>query len=309
MHPLLRFTLDLFGSNQPLEPVQQAQTAIDNVAIKRPVRRRPKKSPVTPTATPGLANGLFVAHFLHPQARREVHLGAARVAYDFKRAARRSIGFSIGPLGLAVRAPKWTPLHEVDAALQAKAAWILRKLQETRARQAQQAAQAIEWRDGARIPYLGQTLTLEIDPEHRFAAGGAALVSNTAASGRLYVSLAQSAHADQIRDAVQAWLMRQAKGIFQERLNHFAPMLGVEWKKLSLSQAATRWGSATSGGSIRLNWRLVHCNRAVLDYVVVHELSHLRVMNHSPEFWATVGSVLPNYAHLRRQLKDHPIPR
>jgi predicted metal-dependent hydrolase len=102
--------------------------------------------------------------------------------------------------------------------------------------------------------------------------------------------------------------MQQAKRIFQERLDYFAPRVGVQWKKLSLSNAATRWGSARADGSIRLNWRLVHFRMSVLDYVVAHELSHLRVMDHSPRFWDTVRAVVPDYAVLRQQLKSEAAP-
>ena len=105
-----------------------------------------------------------------------------------------------------------------------------------------------------------------------------------------------------------AWLMRQAKRIFIERLDHFAPQLGVAWKKLSLSNASTRWGSASADGAIRLHWRLVHFRMPVIDYVVAHELSHLRVMDHSPRFWDTVATVLPDYAQLRGELRDEAIP-
>jgi predicted metal-dependent hydrolase len=98
--------------------------------------------------------------------------------------------------------------------------------------------------------------------------------------------------------------MGAAKTLFIQRLDHFAQVLGVQWTKLSLSNAGTRWGSARIGGSIRLNWRLIHMRESVIDYVVVHELSHLRVMDHSPRFWETVATVVPNYADLRRQLKE-----
>jgi predicted metal-dependent hydrolase len=82
--------------------------------------------------------------------------------------------------------------------------------------------------------------------------------------------------------------------------------LQVRWKQLGLSNAATRWGSARSDGSIRLNWRLVHFELPVLDYVVAHELSHLRVMNHSPRFWDTVESIFPEFREAREQLRSHP---
>ena len=83
----------------------------------------------------------------------------------------------------------------------------------------------------------------------------------------------------------------------------------MQWRKLSLSSAATRWGSASASGVIRLNWRLLHFRLAVIDYVVVHELSHLRFMDHGPRFWATVHAVMPDHAALRRQLKEETGPR
>ena len=125
----------------------------------------------------------------------------------------------------------------------------------------------------------------------------------------LHVALPHNATAAQIRDAVQAWLMRRARQIFTERLDHFAPTVRVQWRNLKLSSASTRWGSASANGCIRLNWRLVHFKLSVIDYVVVHELSHLQVMDHSPQFWDTVRAVMPDYAELRGQLKNQSMPR
>jgi len=124
----------------------------------------------------------------------------------------------------------------------------------------------------------------------------------------LHVGLPQAATAAQIRDTVQAWLMRQAKRLFTERLDHYAPQLSVQWRKLVLSNAGTRWGTAHSDGTIRLNWRLIHFRLPVIDYVVAHELSHLRVMDHSPRFWDTVATVVPEYAQLRGALRDEALP-
>ncbi len=296
MHPLLRFTLDLFEPNPPVLPVVQAPKASP--------RSMPEKSPNSSVS--GTAPAV---HFRHPQASREVQLGHALVAYEFKRGQRRTIGFSVGPHGLAVRAPKWVPLYEVDAAVQEKSVWILRKLQESRERHEKQVEHSMDWRDGASMPYLGQTLVLKLDPGHGFAAAGAELALGEQIPLTLRLSLPNHASADQIRDVVQAWLMRRARQLFQERLDHFASLLGVKWKKLALSNAGTRWGSARADGSIRMNWRLIHLSMSVIDYVVAHELSHLREMNHSPRFWDTVQSVLPNYAALRQQLKNETAPR
>ncbi|MBE2261242.1 MAG: M48 family metallopeptidase [Burkholderiaceae bacterium] len=321
MRNLLQLTLDLFDVAPPAAP----RPAADPPTPKTPdFHQNPGVSSVKLTVLApdsGVKDGpgggleavaLAPASFVHPRANREVLLQGARVAYAFARSRRRTIGFSVGPDGLSVRAPGWVPLGEVDAALREKSAWILRKLGEARERQAGHEAARINWADGAVLPYLGEPLRLLIDPKHPFSAAGAqlepgALAAPGAPAQVLRVALAHTASAPQIRDAVQAWLMRQARELFRQRLDHFAPQLGVSWKKLSLSNAGTRWGSARADGSIRLNWRLVHFRLPVIDYVVVHELSHLRVMDHSPQFWDTVESVMPGYAQLRRELRKQSV--
>ena len=309
VHPLLRFTLDLFDAAPP--PV--AKTAPKT--LKKP-RVTPSSKPFVLLALVDTAQAAIKsiatapAAFAHPRANREVQLDNAVVAYAFERAKRRTIGFVIGPDGLVVRAPKWTPVYEVEAALQHKAQWILRKLNETRERHSRREEARIAWCDGTTIPFLGEHLTVVLDPTHAFVGVGAQLDAASVDGARLLrVGLAQAATPEQIRDAVQAWLMRQAQAHFKQRLDYFAPLLQVQWRKLGLSNAGTRWGSAKSDGSIRLNWRLIHFRQSVIDYVVVHELSHLRVMDHSPRFWDTVRTVVPDYAALRAQLKDDAMPR
>ncbi|GKS98630.1 M48 family metallopeptidase [Acidovorax sp. SUPP3434] len=244
----------------------------------------------------------------HPRASREVLLGDTVVAYALQRARRRTIGFTVGADGLSVRAPGWVSLAAVDAALQEKSAWILRKLGEAQDRQQRVDGARIAWGDGAVLPYLGEPLTIVLDPAHRFRGPGGALVEGPGGQRQLHIGLPHAAAPAQVRDAVQAWLMRDARQRFTARLDHFAPLLGVRWTSLRLSSAQTRWGSARSDGSIRLNWRLLHYRPAVIDYVVAHELSHLRVMDHSPRFWDTVRSVVPDYADLRGRLRDEPAP-
>ncbi len=341
MHPLLRYTLDLFDAlppaaapaavpkarrprsaggaqkSKPFEPLAHVDTkgvAPENIASKVPPGRL---TPALPAQS--LRQAIAPVAFTHPRANREVRLAEAVVAYLFERAKRRTIGFVVGPDGLVVRAPRWTPLAEVDAALQEKAAWIVRKLGETQERQVRRDGARIVWCDGASLPFLGEPVRVLLDPGHTFAGAGAQLdsaapaaVADDAQAPRakvLRVGLPHTATPAQIRDAVQAWLMRQARAHFTARLDHFAPLLQVQWQRLGLSNAGTRWGSARVDGSIRLNWRLIHLGPAVIDYVVAHELSHLRVMDHSPRFWDTVRSVVPDYPALRGQLKDDVVPR
>ena len=243
------------------------------------------------------------ACYVHPRASRRIQLGHTDVAYAFRRAKRRTIGMAVGPDGLEVSAPRWVSVGEVELALREKADWIARKLVEMDERQQQLGAARIDWRDGVVIPYLGNDLQVVLDSTQALKKGAAHLDGAV-----LRLGLPMHADAAQIRDAAQAWLMRQAKVLFTQRLDHFAPQLQVQWRKLSLSSAATRWGSAGADGSIRLNWRLIHHKLDIIDYVVAHELSHLRVMNHSPQFWETVESVVPDYAKRRRVLREQLLP-
>ena len=294
MGRFLQLALDLFESSAPVN--------ISSVATKTEANSPPPEP---------LQSVLAPATFAHPQANRELRLGDAVVAYRFERARRRTIGFMVTTDGLVVRAPRWTPLLEVESALREKAAWIRRKLHESRERQQRQAAASITWRDGVQFPLLGQTVQVQLDSQQAQSMAQALLVPDAAGTSVqvLRLALPATAHGNQIRDAVQAWLMQQARAHFTARLEHFAARLQVRWTRLSLSSAGTRWGSARIDGAIRLNWRLMHFAPAVVDYVVAHELSHLRVMNHSPQFWDTVRSVVPDFAALRDKLKDEVSPR
>ena len=305
MRSLLQFTRDLFETG-PLagEPSADGDLKTGVFKEKVPVIQTGRlKIAIDNIAQPELLSGAF----RHPRASREAMLGGVLVAYEFRRSARRSIGFSVSAKGLAVSAPKWVALRDIDQAVQEKSPWILRKLHETRERHQRIESARVDWQDGTMLPFLGEPLRLVMDPRQ----AGTALHSETrdTAARTLRLALAHHATPEQVRHAVQVWLMREARPLFAARLDHFAPRLEVRWRKLSLSSARTRWGSASVSGAIRLNWRLMHFRPEVIDYVVVHELSHLRVMDHSPRFWATVRSVMPDYAELRGQLKDETVPR
>ena len=87
-----------------------------------------------------------------------------------------------------------------------------------------------------------------------------------------------------------------------------AERLGRQRGSITVRDQRTRWGSCSAVGNLNFSWRLIIAPESVLDYVVAHELSHLRVMDHSPRFWDTVATVVPDYAALRRSLREQPAP-
>jgi predicted metal-dependent hydrolase len=287
---LVQLVLDLFA---PTGQTPQANS---------PPTPSQHPSPRAPSAPPNEPQGPRV---------RQVVLAQETVSYVLVRARRRTIGMLVGPDGLEVRAPRWVSLREIEAALQEKAAWIVRKLAEVRDLKRRQMAQAIDWREGATFPYLGRAVRLSLgagpEPGDGMQSRPPKLVSDDSGESVLYLGLPPQAQATQLRDAVQSWLMRQARAYFTERLDHYAAQAGVRWSALALSGARTRWGSASADGRIRLNWRLMHLRPALIDYVVVHELSHLKVMDHSPSFWDAVGRVMPDYPARRKELREQAL--
>ena len=296
-------------------PTVRAPGALAGPAPDSPAGHRPDSPAAGVPDSPGSPEmqGLAPAEFRHPQAAREIRLQQHIVAYALRRARRRSIGFVVGTDGLCVSAPRWVGVGDIEAALREKAGWILRKLAEQQQRARRLQAARVDWRDGTPIAFLGDTVIVVLDPRR----DGAVLEAEaTAAQGHiaglpqrtLHVRLPHTATPEQIRDVVQSWLQRQARRVFEERCRHYTQQLGVRCTRLSLSSAQTRWGSASANGAIRLNWRLIHFALPTIDYVVAHELAHLREMNHSARFWDVVRSVLPDYESARVVLKDHVLP-
>ena len=128
------------------------------------------------------------------------------------------------------------------------------------------------------------------------------------------VSAIECAAAETLRAAVIGWLRAAALALGRERVAAFAPVLAVPAPEVRLSNAASQWGSCTQTGEgrgrILLHWKLVHLERRLLDYVVVHELAHLRHMNHSAAFWSCVAAAYPEHQRARRELRElgHLLP-
>ena len=223
--------------------------------------------------------------------QRAALLAGKHITYTLKRSGkRRSIGLRIDDRGLTVSIPlraseKW--LHSV---LQDKAFWVVEKLDGWQTCKPPE----IRWQDGEQIDYLGELLELRVvqglfaTPAHH-------------RNKELWVFVAgDNGH---IKQAVSEWYRHQAEQLFVRRVAHFSPLLNVAPREVKLSEAKTQWGSCTAHGSVRLNVQLIKLPERLIDYVVVHELAHLRELNHSAAFWRVVESACPDYASLRGELK------
>ena len=229
---------------------------------------------------------------------RHVLVGGEIVSFHFRRGQRRSIGLTIGIEGLSVAAPGHTPIYEVEAFIREKASWVLRKLSEWRNAP---KPPIVSWTDGSKLALLGEPIAIEL------VAGTREVCLQ---DGRLRIGLAPNAAHAALRKRGIVWLKARARELFGERIALYAARLGVPPPTLALSNARTQWGICTHGGHVRLNWRLIHLPMRLVDYVVAHELAHLKEMNHSKRFWAIVGGLFPDYPAARKELRDcdHRLP-
>jgi len=235
----------------------------------------------------------FAPRSANPVVTTAAMLGGHAVPYILHRSrGRRCISLSVDERGLRVGAPQRASLREIESVLHAHAQWVLRKLQHWHDRRPVQR----RWVSGETLPYFGLPLRLEVSRGARdVALTPTHLHIGSPDTGAVAVS-ALATH----------WLRAQALAHFHGRVEHFRPLLNVTATAvtLRLSNARSRWGSCHVSGRISLNWRLIHFPQHLIDYVVVHELAHLREMNHSPRFWAVVGSVIPDYASRRREVRS-----
>ncbi len=225
--------------------------------------------------------------------QRATFLSGKQITYTLKRSGkRRSIGLRIDDRGLTVSMPlraseKW--LHSV---LQDKANWVVEKLDGW---QTQKPKENL-WQDGETIDYLGELLVLRV-------VQGLFVSPAERRSRELWIFAADAGDSAYVEQEVSLWYRVQAEQFFSRRVAHYAPLLNVVPRAVKLSEAKTQWGSCTAHGSVRLNVRLIELPQRLIDYVVVHELAHLRELNHSAAFWRVVESACPDYLSLRGELK------
>ena len=230
--------------------------------------------------------------------QRYIQLEREIVGYRLRRACRRSIGLAIDGGGLRVAAPGHTPIAEVEDFIREKTRWVLQKLSEWRTAP---KPPVVSWCDGTTIALLGAPVKIELLPGRR----GVCLED-----GRLGIGLAPRGEPAALRKRGIAWFKDSARALFGERLALYAARLRVPTPALTLSNARTQWGVCREDGQVRLNWRLIHLPLHLIDYVVAHELAHLREMNHSARFWAVVRGLYPDYQAARRELREssHRLP-
>jgi len=228
---------------------------------------------------------------------RQIVLDGRIVSYTLKRSPRaRYVRLEVRPQdGLTIIVPRRYDLRHLDDVLRARARWILRKIESCI-----QCSRPTENRllaSGDSVPYLGQPLRLRITSDH-VKRGAVVLRDND-----LLVIKPVTESDD--GTLLELWYRHQANTFIRARADLLAGELGIRYGRITIRAQQTRWASCSPKGNLSFNWRLMMAPEKVVDYVIIHELTHLTEMNHTARFWRLLETRCPNWTEQRKWLSEH----
>lgn len=207
------------------------------------------------------------------------------------RSDRRTLSVGVDLFGrVTVRAPKNCGEARIIAFLKDKEAWITARVKQAEANASRLPKEDL---DGFRFLLLGRECTIALTDGKR--------VSFDEAAYTVYLPR------ERAKERLVKWLKENAKRIFAQTTERIAREMGVRYKSVSVSSATTRWGSCSGENAVRYSFRLLYAPKEVIEYVVIHELAHVKQKNHSRAFWAVVERYCPNWRPLRKWLKENVV--
>ena len=215
------------------------------------------------------------------------------------RAQRIIISIIKGQVKVSV--PRGVSERQVEKFVSTKKEWIYKHWQKCQEQQTLQAQK--EYKFGQEFPFCGRNLTIRVGEYDRKTIS-VQLIQNS-----LWVYFPKTTPLEErsryIKEALIYWYKTQARKVFRDKLDHYSTIMGVEYKGLRIKEQKTKWGSCSAQGNINLNWKVIMAPEAVIDYLIIHELAHLKFLNHSQDFWYIVANYMVDYKQWKKWLKEH----
>lgn len=229
-----------------------------------------------------------------------ITFGSTPIEYEVVRSHRRrkTVQIALDPArGILVSAPLDTPSERIRTIVTRHASWLVRRASPDILRPTPKA-----FISGESLSYLGRSVQLFVTS----AEVKQISVQFTHWAFRITVpaTISPEERSARIKQAVERWYMRQALGRLSQRVDRWAEVAGYAPAAVLIRSQRQRWGSCSAAGVLRFNWRIIMAPPTLIDYVVIHELAHLRVPNHSTAFWIEVARLAPDYKQRRAQLKE-----
>lgn len=230
-----------------------------------------------------------------------IFFGKETIPYDLSWSDRRkTLGISVQGTNVQVIAPTGTPNKRIKDILYKKAPWIRKQLGEYNEINTQ--SQERKFIAGEKLPYLGRSYRLKIQTNDSIEKSSLVFYRGTFI-GKVPASLSESEYRSELYPLYKEWVMNRASHFLEDRKKRFAIKIGASPFSIQIKEQKKRWGSCTPEGNIYLNWRIFLAPTSVIDYVLVHELAHLKHLDHSSDFWQVIRSILPDYENRKEWLR------
>jgi len=231
------------------------------------------------------------------EEKRTTTINHQAITYTFRRSFKaRRVRLEVRQqTGLTVIVPRSYSISRLPGLLKSKERWISRNLQ--RFNQSQPASAAKKLQSGDTVPYLGRELELVEQGDHDG--------DSVALEGNKLAVRPDLFNNGLLEPALEQWYRTEAYKLITERADKLSSQMGINYKRLVIRGQKTRWGSCSHRKNLSFNWKLIMAPQPAVDYVIIHELIHLKEMNHSKRFWILVAQYCPGWREHKKWLKQH----
>lgn len=224
------------------------------------------------------------------------------ITYEERHSTRaKNLSITVAKGRVRVTIPVGATVEQVLRFAEAKKQWVFKHVKNYNSISAQMITK--EYVAGEKFPYMGQELLL------RTSSQPGKFTTIQLESDVVWVLISEDIPKGQWPEVIKKSLLytyqKQAKKVFKEKLDHYAKIMGLQYNQMRIKQQRTKWGSCSRKGNINLNWKVLMAPTEVIDYLIVHELAHLKHMNHSKEYWRFVESFMPGYKKSQKWLKEN----
>lgn len=233
-----------------------------------------------------------------------IKYGRKQIEYSVKRGKRKkTLAINVTPAAqVVVLAPEFVSGEIIKTIVTKKARWILKKQEYFK--KLGTLFPEKEFISGEGVLFVGRRHRLKVKRMLKESSDGAKLTGR-----RIFVSVGKNLDAqeskEKIRDILTRWYFSQATRIIKQRVNRYSKLLNMAPREVVIKNQKKRWGSCGGNGVLRFNWKIVMAPISIVDYIVVHELCHLKIKSHSAEFWRLISLALPDYQKRRDWLKNN----
>ena len=232
--------------------------------------------------------------------RLEAKYGNTTIAFEVRYRNRKTLMIRIEPLEkILVDSPAGLSEDYIKEKVKSKGKWIIKKLLSFK--ETGYIPSSKEFKDGENFLYLGRNYSLNIIMDPNIIRPKVSLSADQISV------ISPSKDFKTLKTAIKKWYKKEAEKNILKKIEYYKTQLKANPGEIKVKEQKRRWGSCTSKGKIYFNWRIIMAPVSVLDYIIVHEMSHLIQANHSPKFWKLVESIIPDYKDKKKWLKDYGV--